>query len=306
MRVSRALLFALVSTACRQPAPAHGPPAAESTAPAAAPAPAGYGAAGPAPAPTAAAAPAAAPAAPAASASAARAPAATGPVEAGATVGPASVSGQVANADTLASGMQGDFTRCYASGLEADRQARGSVLVALQVGKDGAVTRVDTSSNGRVPASVESCIQARAKAARFSPPKGGGAIVSFSVALEPKPAAPAGAEGGTLHPKDVAVSPPGYEHGDRVATFVRAKARECYRDVLRIEARAEGKVSVAMWLDDKGVVTKVEALRTGTLPDTVTTCIKKRAQPARFPAPKTAPTVVTVPIRLALKPASGS
>jgi hypothetical protein len=81
-------------------------------------------------------------------------PAASASVE----IGKASVSGQVADADKLAAGMQADFTRCYAQGLSADAKAAGSVLVALQVAKDGSVSRADASPSGNVPAKVESCI----------------------------------------------------------------------------------------------------------------------------------------------------
>jgi hypothetical protein len=202
--------------------------------------------------------------------------------------------------------MQADFTRCYAEGLIADGKAKGSVLVALQIGKDGAVTRADASPSGNVPQNVQTCIRDRARSAKFAAPKGGTAIVSFSVTLAPSPVADrttetASAGSGKL--EEVAVSPPGFEHGEKVALFVRAKARECYRDALRIDAKAEGQVSVALWIDEGGKVTKVEALRTGTLPDTVTKCIQKRSKPAYFPKPKIAPTVITVPIRLALKPA---
>jgi hypothetical protein len=180
-------------------------------------------------------------------------------------------------------------------------KAAGSVLVALQIAKDGSVSRADASPSGNVPAKVESCIRDRAKGAKFSAPKGGSAIVSFSVTLAATRATGAAGSSGGL--EQVAVSPPGFEHGEKVANFVRSKARDCYKDALRIEPRAEGKVAVAIWLDAKGMVTKVEALRTGTLPDTLTSCIQKRAKPAQFPAPKIAPTVVTVPVRLALKPA---
>ena len=222
------------------------------------------------------------------------------------SVGKPSVSGDLPNAEEQASAMESDFTRCYAEGLITDANTRGSVLLALQVGKDGAVTRADASPSGSVPANVQKCIRDRAQNAKFSAPKGGTAIVSFSVTLTPAPAtetttATASAGSGKL--EEVAVSPPGFEHGEKVAMFVRAKARECYRDALRIDARAEGNVSVALWIDDGGKVTKVEALRTGTLPDTVAQCIQKRSKPAYFPKPKIAPTVVTVPIRLALKPA---
>jgi hypothetical protein len=197
--------------------------------------------------------------------------------------------------------MQGDFTRCYSKALEADSSTAGSLLIALQVGKDGAVTRADASPNGNVSAAVQGCIRTRAAGAKFAPPKGGSAIVTFTITLAPSSAT--AAAGSSTELKEVAVSPPGFEHADKVAQFVRAKARECYRDSLRTDPRAEGSVSVALWLDQKGMVTKVEALRTGTLSDGITQCIKKRAVPAQFPAPKLAPTVVTVPIKLALKAA---
>jgi hypothetical protein len=306
---SAPIVIVLLGAACVQQEPASNaqapgpPPPATYGAPAAAPAPA------PSPA-------AATTAPPAASASASPTPASTpAPAASGktptatASIGAPSISGEVANAETQANAMQPDFTRCYAEGLIADPRARGSLLVALQLGKDGAVTRADVSPSGHVPQNVQTCIRDRARSAKFSAPKGGSAIVSFTVTLSQAPAtetttATASAGSGKL--EEVAVSPPGFEHGEKVALFVRAKARECYRDALRIDAKAEGQVSVALWLDDAGKVTKVEALRTGTLPDTVTKCIQKRSKPAYFPKPKIAPTVVTVPIRLALKPAKPS
>jgi hypothetical protein len=219
------------------------------------------------------------------------------------TLGKASISGQLANPDNALAPLRADFETCYAQALGADVQAAGTMLVALELGKDGAVTRADATPNGNLPASVQGCIRERAQRVKLAAPKAGSAIVSFTVTLSPVPVAAAAPSDSTPALEEVAISPPGFEHGDRVANFARKHARDCYRDALRTNARAEGRVSIALWLDDKGVVTKVEAAKTGTLPDSVPACIQKRARPARFPAPKVAPTVVTVPIRLALKPA---
>jgi hypothetical protein len=308
MTESRPVFRALVplvlfgaALACTPQEPAQAAPAPGPTAP-----PGYY--AGPAPAPTAAPGPAPTTPAPTSTTPSSEpppAPSASGKTPAAsATVGAPSISGDVADAEAKTSAMEPDFKRCYAEGLIADPRARGNVLVALQIGKDGAVTRADVSATGHVAQNVQKCIGDRAKSAKFSAPKGGSAIVSFTVTLTQAPTeetttATASAGSGKL--EEVAVSPPGFEHGEKVALFVRAKARECYRDALRIDAKAEGQVSVALWLDETGKVTKVEALRTGTLPDTVTACIQKRSKPAYFPKPKIAPTVVTVPIRLALK-----
>jgi hypothetical protein len=218
------------------------------------------------------------------------------------TVGKASVSGQLANPDLAVAALRSDFERCYAAELAREPMAAGTVLLALELGKDGAIARANATPSGNVPDKVQSCIRERAERLKLSAPKGGSAIVSFTVTLAAAPVLATTAES-SPELEEIAISPPGFEHGDKVANFARKHARDCYRDALRIHARAEGRMSVALWLDDKGVVTKVEASKTGTLPDSVTACIQKRTRPAKFPAPKISPTVVTVPVRLALKPA---
>jgi hypothetical protein len=244
------------------------------------------------------------PAAPEAAPTATAATAATAgpPPSATVSVGKASVSGQLANPDLALAALRSDFERCYSDGLAQDAKAAGTLLLALELASDGKVARADATPSGNVPATVQSCIRERAERAKLGAPKAGSTIVSFTVTLTSAPVAATTAESSpTL--EEVAISPPGFEHGNQVANFARKHARDCYRDALRIDARAEGRISVALWLDEKGVVTKVEASKTGTLPDSVTACLLKRSRPAKFPAPKSAPTVVTVPVRLALKPA---
>jgi hypothetical protein len=295
MRVSLAFLSVIVLSGCvrREPPPAgptgsYAPPppqpgqTAQPAQPAWTPAPAALAPAPitPAPAPTQAT-PQPAPAA---------APVATAGDALHPVVGAPSISGELPDFERVAQGL--DFKPCAAGASPS------SVLVALRVASDGSVTSVQASSNEAVPASLGQCVVAQARGARFGKPPRGDAIVSFVLTFAEKPAlAPARA-----HLEETAVAPPGsFGEPAKVATFVRAKARACYRDALRAAPRAEGHVSVAVWIDEKGEVSKVDTQTSGPLPDSVSRCIEKTSRPARFRAPSTAPAVVTVPVRLALK-----
>jgi hypothetical protein len=211
-----------------------------------------------------------------------------------------SVSGQITNAETVTSGLRASFGRCYDNGLEADPKAEGTLVLALSVGKDGSVSRVESTAKGSVPSAVAECIKGHAKSAQFSPPSGGSAIVSIGVTLEKVNAA----EGAGGPDSDaVTVAPAGgFPESEKVAVFVRAHARDCYRKALSIDPKAEGRLTVTVTIDEKGVVTAVQATSNGKLPDTLASCIEKKSKRAQFARPSSAPATVTVPIALSLKP----
>jgi hypothetical protein len=99
-----------------------------------------------------------------------------------ASVGGAAVSGgTVSNAARVVAGMRAGFRACYQRGLNENPDANGSIRLTIKVGPGGEVAGVTASPSGSLPASVVSCVQARAQAAQFDPPEGGSAVIQVPV-----------------------------------------------------------------------------------------------------------------------------
>jgi hypothetical protein len=99
-----------------------------------------------------------------------------------ASVGGAAVSGgTVSNASRVVAGMRAGFRACYQRGLAENPDAAGSIRLTIRVGAGGEVAGVSASQSGSLPASVVSCVQARAQAAQFDAPEGGSAVVAVPV-----------------------------------------------------------------------------------------------------------------------------
>lgn len=89
--------------------------------------------------------------------------------------------GNVSDASRVVAGMTAGFRRCYNQSLEQNPDAAGSIRLAIKVGPGGEVASVTATPSGNLPASVVTCVQARAKAAQFSPPDGGSAVINVPV-----------------------------------------------------------------------------------------------------------------------------
>jgi hypothetical protein len=99
-----------------------------------------------------------------------------------ASVGGAAVSGgNVSNAARVVAGMRAGFRNCYQRGLAENPDAAGSIRLTIRVGAGGEVAGVQAAPSGSLPASVVSCVQARAQAAQFDPPEGGAAVIAVPV-----------------------------------------------------------------------------------------------------------------------------
>jgi hypothetical protein len=99
-----------------------------------------------------------------------------------ASVGGAAVSGgTVSNASRVVAGMRAGFRACYQRGLAENPDAEGSIRLTIRVGPGGEVAGVTAGASGNLPASVVSCVQARASAGMFAPPEGGSAVVNVPV-----------------------------------------------------------------------------------------------------------------------------
>jgi len=99
-----------------------------------------------------------------------------------ASVGGAAVSGgTVSNAARVVAGMRAGFRNCYQRGLAENPDAAGSIRLTIRVGAGGEVAGVTPSPSGSLPASVISCVVARAQAAQFDPPEGGSAVIAVPV-----------------------------------------------------------------------------------------------------------------------------
>jgi len=99
-----------------------------------------------------------------------------------ASVGGAAVSGgTVSNAARVVAGMRAGFRNCYQRGLAENPDAAGSIRLTIRVGAGGEVAGVSPAPSGSLPASVISCVVARAQAAQFDPPEGGSAVIAVPV-----------------------------------------------------------------------------------------------------------------------------
>ncbi len=103
-------------------------------------------------------------------------------------VGNASVSssvqvGSVSNAASVVAQMRAGFRRCYQRGLETNPDIAGRISLTIRVGPGGEVSGVSASPSGNIPATVVSCVTARAQAAQFAPPDGGSAVVNVPVSF---------------------------------------------------------------------------------------------------------------------------
>jgi hypothetical protein len=99
-----------------------------------------------------------------------------------ASVGGAAVSGgNVSNAARVVAGMRAGFRACYQRGLSENPDAAGSIRLTIRVGAGGEVAGVSPAPSGSLPASVISCVVARAQSAQFDPPEGGSAVIAVPV-----------------------------------------------------------------------------------------------------------------------------
>jgi len=89
--------------------------------------------------------------------------------------------GNVSDASRVVAGMRAGFKRCYEQSLEQNPDAAGSIRLVIRVGPGGEVSNVSATPSGNIPSSVVSCVSARARAAQFSPPDGGSAVVNVPV-----------------------------------------------------------------------------------------------------------------------------
>jgi hypothetical protein len=101
-----------------------------------------------------------------------------------ASVGSANVAGgNVSNAARVVASMRAGFRACYNRGLASNPDIQGKIMLNIKVGPTGQVLGVSNTTSGSLPSEVVSCVEARAKAAQFSPPEGGVAVVQVPVSF---------------------------------------------------------------------------------------------------------------------------
>lgn len=95
-----------------------------------------------------------------------------------ANIGDASVAGgTVSEAAQVVAKMRAGFRSCYRRGQDENPDIEGKIALSIQVGPTGQVTSVTATKTGNLPQAVVDCVKARASAASFSPPQGGGVAV---------------------------------------------------------------------------------------------------------------------------------
>ncbi len=98
-----------------------------------------------------------------------------------ANVSSSMAAGSVSNANSVVAGMRAGFRRCYQKALAENPDIEGGVRLMIKVGPGGEVSGVTATPSGNLPASVVSCVQARARSGQFAPPDGGSAVVQVPV-----------------------------------------------------------------------------------------------------------------------------
>jgi hypothetical protein len=100
-----------------------------------------------------------------------------------ASVSSSVAAGSVSGASSVVARMSAGFRRCYQRGLDQNPDISGSIRLTIQVGPGGGVSSVSGGATGSIPASVVECVKARARAAQFSPPDGGSAVINVPISF---------------------------------------------------------------------------------------------------------------------------
>jgi hypothetical protein len=82
----------------------------------------------------------------------------------------------------------------------------------------------------------------------------------------------------------------------RVIAGMRAGFRACYNRALAVNPDAAGQIRLAIRVGPGGEVQGVQATASGNLPDSVTSCVKARAQAGQFDPPQGGLAVINVPV----------
>ncbi len=105
-----------------------------------------------------------------------------------ATIGPVTSSRPIANVKRVVSGMRAGFRSCYNRVLQGSPKAAGVVSMTVLVDAEGIVTDTHATRPSQTMAPAVACMRARATAAQFDAPKGGGAAqIRFMVTLAVSP-----------------------------------------------------------------------------------------------------------------------
>ena len=89
-----------------------------------------------------------------------------------------------ANAHAVVNEMEEDFLACYTKRLVAKPTAHAFMTMDIIVGPNGKVKNVELEGGALLGEEARECIAARARAATFDPPRGGGTMrvqVPFSL-----------------------------------------------------------------------------------------------------------------------------
>jgi hypothetical protein len=87
--------------------------------------------------------------------------------------------GAVANASAVVARMKGRFRACYQSGLSANPDMAGSVVLVAKIGPNGEVQGV--SGGGGSLAPIVGCLKSVVQGGSFAPPDGGSALLSIPI-----------------------------------------------------------------------------------------------------------------------------
>jgi hypothetical protein len=83
----------------------------------------------------------------------------------------------VPDATAVVVSMAPGFRNCYGRGLALDPLMKGALRLTLRIGPAGEVVSAQANGSSGLSQGVQACLVARAKAARFAAPPGGGAVL---------------------------------------------------------------------------------------------------------------------------------
>ncbi|MEM1028934.1 MAG: hypothetical protein AAF928_13860 [Myxococcota bacterium] len=103
----------------------------------------------------------------------------------GATQAPRVLQGQLVDAGTVVSSLNGAFVTCYRQSLAAQGRFGAWVTIYASVDSGGRIGQVQGRAEASVPPALVQCLEAVVRQAQFRPPRSGTAMVEIPLAFTP-------------------------------------------------------------------------------------------------------------------------
>jgi hypothetical protein len=153
---------------------------------------------------------------------------------------------------------------CYAALQKREPQARGRVVLAIQVRGDGGIASSTAEIASGLPPETVACIEGSAKNVMFPPPGGRGAYVSAPMAFSPE-------DGSAAADSEAEVA---------VQKTVVPIVRDCY--VAAHEKGGKGEIEIVVKVGGSGAPEDVRGARDESVGGVVAECAAEKLRAVRF------------------------